>query len=183
MVLLSNLVSFLWLIRGRVVWVALPMFAPIKQGSLLGYAMFTTMHRDEMKSYGPLCKTSSKKVAKFAHAMFSTKKSPEKVLDTIWILSKLATDFGTTLVSSNVSLQRPEGTNNRIICAKQETQKVTVHHNWSCLSGQLLVVTRKKNVQKIWTKTWICLKKCLERNQFYLKWLFRDGDFHYHPIR
>lgn len=78
MVLLRNLVSFLWLIRGRVVWVALPMFAPIKQGSLLGYAMFTTMHRDEMKSYGPLCKTSSKKVAKFAQAMFSTKNRPKR---------------------------------------------------------------------------------------------------------
>lgn len=124
------------------------MFAPIKQGSLLGYAMFTTMHRDEMKSYGPLCKTSSKKVAKFAQAMFSTKNSGEGHgydMDPIKACYRFRNNFG---IFQCELAKTGRNQQSHHMCKTGNT-KVTAHHNWSCLSGQLLVVTRKKNVQKI----------------------------------
>ena len=108
-------------------------------------------------------------------------------MDTIWILSsQLATDFGTTLVCSNVSLQRPDGTNNRIICAKQETQKspfITTGH--VCLASCWWWLAKKMS-KRFERKLGFAEKKCLERNQFYLKWLFNVIQrwwFSLHPIR
>lgn len=104
----------------------------------------------------------------------------EKVMDTIWILSKLATDFGTTLVSSNVSLQRPEGTNNRIICAKQETQKsplITTGH--VCLASCWWWLAKKMS-KRFEQKLGFAEKKMLGTKSIRPKMVIKDLiDFHY----
>ena len=121
------------------------MFAPIKQGSLLGYAMFTTMHRDEMKCYGTFCKTSNKKVAKFAQAMFSTKNHPKRS----WIRyesyqASLRFRFRNNFGIFQCELAKTGRNQPSHHMCKTGNTKVTVHHNWSCLSGQMFLVTRKK---------------------------------------